>query len=984
MKKSFLALAIFLFVGIISIYAVPAYPYLMTRVQPDGTAINFYLKGDCGAFGYATTEDGYLLLENSDGVFEYAVLDQNNLISSTGVKAYNQAERSVQEKLYVKALTSAADLHDTLHEAVHAANSALVDCTHDDATLSKAPAFSVASGYPLFGSPKSVVILVSFSDNDFSLSDAEAKTKFQRLVSEDGYSDNSATSSAREYFRASSFEQFDPDFVVVGPYKLDNPMEYYGAATSSQNDANAAQMIIDACLKAEDDGVDFTEYDTDGDNKVDNVFVFYAGYNQAEGASSNTIWPHRSTLSTSVTVSGMSLGNYSCTSELRGSSGSTICGIGTFSHEFGHVLGLPDFYDTGYGTHATLETWDIMDQGPYNNQGRTPPVYSAHERFYLGWMYPTDLTPGTHTLESIESSNTAYIIRTDVADLTDSYHSKAREYFLLENRQQEDLDSFVPGEGMLVTHVVYNASTWSINQPNNDPDNMGVSIYCASGTTESPARNTYPGTKSVTTCQITFKDGTDLADPITSIKEEKGVISFLYADGPSIVTKDPIEEMIMYQGSEPLTQLIEFYGSQLDDEVTLKINSGKYFAMREYTEDGSNEYGKTLTVMPDAVDSTFSLVVELKFDPDTYISYDSYIEDKIVATSTATADDGSDIDVSLSFTLLAKSLRAITVVPPTAYDPINVTPWAITACWSSVDDATAYYLSVFSIEDIDYSEAEEFSTFDSEMPTGWSSTFTTTNTVYKGSSPKSVSFTELTDTIWTEEYFMDASSISFWLYSDNSTGQFYVDALVDDVWTNICSKEISNTVRNETVTIDLDGISTSQFRIYYANEGANSLLFDDFTAYFPQKINYVLDNYEIVATELDTMTAGVAGMTPELEYIYNVKATDKDEDGLYNNVTEASNDIYVTLPYGEESGAKAMTISYDESTGVYSAYVEKYYSDYSIYVYSMEGRLMAVLPAETDKKIEIPTLPNNNVYILKYSSNTGIKRADVVGKFFYK
>ena len=40
-------------------------------------------------------------------------------------------------------------------------------------------------------------------------------------------------------------------------------------------------------------------------------------------------------------------------------------GIGTFCHEFSHILGLPDLYATNDAEHKTLGIWDIMASGSY-------------------------------------------------------------------------------------------------------------------------------------------------------------------------------------------------------------------------------------------------------------------------------------------------------------------------------------------------------------------------------------------------------------------------------------------------------------------------------------------------------------------------------------------------------------------------------------------------------------------------------------------
>ena len=108
---------------------------------------------------------------------------------------------------------------------------------------------------------------------------------------------------------------------------------------------------------------------------------------------------------------GKILYDYACSSELKGNSGSNMCGIGTFCHEFSHVLGLPDLYDTEYSGHNTLGSWDIMDYGGYSNNGRTPPSFSSYERFYLGWLTPTILNSAANiTIDELQSSNQAYLV----------------------------------------------------------------------------------------------------------------------------------------------------------------------------------------------------------------------------------------------------------------------------------------------------------------------------------------------------------------------------------------------------------------------------------------------------------------------------------------------------------------------------------------------------------------------------------------------
>jgi M6 family metalloprotease-like protein len=193
-----------------------------------------------------------------------------------------------------------------------------------------------------------------------------------------------SSGSARQYFHDTSWGQYNPQFDVVGPYTLSQSYAYYG----KNNDANVGEMIRDACKMADEDGVDFTQYDNDNDGKVDFVYVLYAGYGEADGGPANTVWPHNYDLRyTGVTcnVDGKTVRNYACSNEISYYS-KLYNGIGTFCHEFSHVLGLPDLYETNQtpkGLHTLLD-WDILDYGPYNNDGNTPPAYSAYERFYMG------------------------------------------------------------------------------------------------------------------------------------------------------------------------------------------------------------------------------------------------------------------------------------------------------------------------------------------------------------------------------------------------------------------------------------------------------------------------------------------------------------------------------------------------------------------------------------------------------------------------
>ena len=324
MRKLFFLFTILLWVcgAGVRMYAVPAQPQPRTIIQPDGTSITILLKGD-EFFHYTVSEDNYLIAQDADGIYRYAGIDEQGEIYTLEMKVTESKTRSGKEKDFLKNQPNQAQLSERigqLHTAKTRSNTAYKQ-----------------TRYPLSGIPKALVILVEYTDVKFLTKHTSGS--FVDMLNKQGYSDNGAMGSARDYFRDNSMGVFDPEFVVAGPYTLPNNMAYYGR-NSGGDDVNVGQMIIDACRLADND-VNFSEFDTDGDGYVDNVFVFYAGYNEAEGGSANSVWPQRWTVNERVALDGVMLYDFACTSELRGYTGSEMCGIGTFVHEFGHVLDCP-------------------------------------------------------------------------------------------------------------------------------------------------------------------------------------------------------------------------------------------------------------------------------------------------------------------------------------------------------------------------------------------------------------------------------------------------------------------------------------------------------------------------------------------------------------------------------------------------------------------------------------------------------------------
>jgi len=359
---------------------------------------------------------------------------------------------------------------------------------------------------------KGLVILVNFSEKSFTYS----RTEFYNKLNQTGYSTNGATGSAKDYFVDNSANTYTPAFDVYGPYTLDNRTSYYGAHDGSENDIRPAQMVLDAVRKLAADTsahVNFADYDSDHNGAIDNVFIFYAGCGEnISGNNSNLIWPHAWYVSTGntdaanssdLTFGGKRLNGYACTSELSGPEDNPrLCGIGTFCHEFSHVLGLADLYVTDYSSdHKTMGQWDLMCNGSYLNNELTPAGYSIFERFAVGWYNPPVISAtDTYELDYTLRGNEGYII-TSTGNFNHNFENpNPSEYYVIENRQNVKWDAYLPGHGMVATKIKWDLDRWNYNYPVNDPNDMVVDMIEAGGplTELGDPSDSYPGSMGIT------------------------------------------------------------------------------------------------------------------------------------------------------------------------------------------------------------------------------------------------------------------------------------------------------------------------------------------------------------------------------------------------------------------------------------------------------------------------------------------------------
>ena len=411
--------------------------------------------------------------------------------------------------------------------------------------------------------PKGVVILVNFSNK--SMQSGHTNATFNELCNSLNCTVNGGYPSAGQYFADQSNGSYRPQFDVFGPVTLSRNVAYYGTDGSEEgDDQHATDAVVEGCILANEQfSINWADYDSDNDGYVDFVYVIYAGKGQADGGTSETIWPHNWSVeaarsngyctysATQCKVGGKKLDNYAVSSEL---SGNSLAGIGTLCHEFGHVMGLPDLYDTNYGTNyesnLTPNDWNIMDGGSYNEDGHCPPNYDPWEKEFFGWH--TTINPGNQgqnlTLYANGTANYQAYQITSNGNYVSPTTSGVRYY--IENRQAQGWDAPLTGHGMLIWKVNFNASKWSNNEPNNTANNPYYTVVSATGTkigwdgsTDNCPKNTFPGSgKKTSWTGVSGK-------PLLNIAESNGIVTLTYIEEPSTPV-DPFNLTFMANGNQ--------------------------------------------------------------------------------------------------------------------------------------------------------------------------------------------------------------------------------------------------------------------------------------------------------------------------------------------------------------------------------------------------------------------------------------------------
>lgn len=432
--------------------AIPAYPGLLTVTDADGTQHQVRAFGD-EHFNYVTDAEGeYILHLDVSGRW-------------TKVERNGRQLRNDADDVELLRFESLDKLNSTGERGIYRAPQARMAQIDADGR----------SNYPTIGEEvHGLVVLLEYADAPFSI--ADTKTSFERMLNEEGYSDYRARGSARDYYLASSNGLFNVYFDVSEVVTLSHEKSYY---SNSKDDSRFGYAIKEALEYLDASGMDFSKYDYDEDGIIDNIFFFYAGYGQNETLDTNDIWPHQGNYMNYIYTLGLGelnldgklMRTYACSNELTrtipsGEQAPWMAGIGTFCHEYAHVLGLPDFYDVNYTNTLSPGRFSVMDQGPYNDNSRCPPLFSSYEQWCCRWLELTEAEDGNeYLIHSLSDSEVPEAVRIRLRRPTPSVQYFP-EYYILETRTKTGWDSSLPEEGMLVWRIDFLKSAWTGNSVN--------------------------------------------------------------------------------------------------------------------------------------------------------------------------------------------------------------------------------------------------------------------------------------------------------------------------------------------------------------------------------------------------------------------------------------------------------------------------------------------------------------------------------------
>ncbi len=429
-----------------SAFAVPACPKTALIRQPHGPPFLAKRIGD-ERRGLTETADGYTVIgDAATGTWFYAMERGKGLAKSPfAVGTISPDNLGLRKRLR----PSSPELTSHSSGTDEGDNSSFSASSLNPYSLSAGDSTSPRSNS---GTIKNLVILARFSDHVTFVS----RDELDELFNQPGYTAGGAVGSVRDYYLDVSANQLTIDSTVSEWVPLPRDESFYGANNASGADSSPHQLVRDAVRSLELLGFDFRPFDADSDGSLDMVTVIHSGLGEEHAANpTDSVWSQVITLTPAESVNGVRIHRAAIAPERRYNT-TSITRIGVICHELGHLLGLPDLYDTD-GSSWGIGVWGLMGTGSWGGDSGSPerPVHPCcWSKVQVGWLTPTEIegSDSPVSVPSIEKAGSwgAYKISCEMG---------SGEYLLVENRRQSGYNQNLPAPGLLMWHIDENQSS---------------------------------------------------------------------------------------------------------------------------------------------------------------------------------------------------------------------------------------------------------------------------------------------------------------------------------------------------------------------------------------------------------------------------------------------------------------------------------------------------------------------------------------------
>ena len=387
--------------------------------QRNGPDVSLVVNGD-EFYARYTTPDGYTTVYDEQlGLFCYAELKQG---------VFESSKRPISKRPLFQMQRQMYESGEVRKQKHNVRLNQIRPPENDLALHTFGPKRGLLDGRQVnTGSVRGLTILIEFQDETTQITRGQVDAMLNDLA----FNAHGNYCSVREYYRLMSSNKLDYTNHVVGPVKLSRNKSFY---------VNNLLVHEALNLAIRDHGINLSDYDSRGEGIVDALSFMYAGRTEYR----NWLWPHNSVIQLQQ---GQTRTHFYTIQSLGRRA--VDLSIGTFAHESGHMLcRFPDLYD--YGSRdgdnrnsSGLGRYCMMSSGNHLGRGKIPSPICAYLRYLTGWIDDEiDLaSPGAYEIKHGEYDK-AYIF----------YTEHDNEFFLVENRQNLDLDQRLPSGGLAVYH----------------------------------------------------------------------------------------------------------------------------------------------------------------------------------------------------------------------------------------------------------------------------------------------------------------------------------------------------------------------------------------------------------------------------------------------------------------------------------------------------------------------------------------------------